>query len=157
MRPQGSARKLEQRRLRAIEFLKQGSDPSEVARRSRVSVRSVYRWAQLNSLLGSDGLRARPIRGRPPKLTPAQRDELVEWLRGLPPRRRQRGRIWNYIHERFGITYTLKYIGALRRSWGFRPQRPMSWMKKPMDGRRRLWRDFGPSRIVSVSRPRRRH
>lgn len=130
--------------MRAIALLKRGDDPREIARWLRVSVRSVYRWARLDQEFGPNGLRARSVRGRPSKLAASQRDELVEWLRSLLPRKRQRRRIMNYIRENFGITYALKYIGTLRRSLGFRPQSPAAWMKPPMDGRRRLWRYYDP-------------
>lgn len=63
-------------------------------------------------------------------------------LRNLPPRKRQRHRIRKYVPKCFGVTYSLKHIDSIRRSLGFRPQPPPTSMKKPMDGRRRIWRDF---------------
>jgi transposase len=46
MRPRGSAVSLEKRRLRAMEFLKQGMGVREIARRLRVAAGSVSRWAK---------------------------------------------------------------------------------------------------------------
>ena len=151
MRPHGNAHKLHRRRLLAVVSLEKGTDPREIARRFRVSVRSVYRWAQRWAHSGPDGLQARPVPGRPSKLTPAQRDELVEWLCSLPAEKRTRRRIRKHIQKRYGITYTLPYIGALRRSWGFRPQPAAPSGKKRIGRRKLVWRYFGPPPQLKTS------
>jgi hypothetical protein len=73
MRPQGSPVELERRRLRAIALLEQGLLPHEVAERVGVDRRSVRRWKRTYRRRGHTGLKARPVPGRPPKLTAAQR------------------------------------------------------------------------------------
>src|SRR3989454_11649133 len=77
MRPQGSPAELERRRLRAIELLQREIPVHVVAERLGVDRRSVRRWKRAYRGRGRGGLRARPAPGRPPKLTAAQRRQLV--------------------------------------------------------------------------------
>src|SRR2546426_1304168 len=77
MRPQGSPAELERRRLRAIELLQREIPVHVVAERLGVDRRSVRRWKRAYRGRGRNGLRARPAPGRPPKLTAAQRRQLV--------------------------------------------------------------------------------
>jgi transposase len=64
MRPHGSAVSLERRRLRAMEFLKQGMGVREIARRLRVAAGSVSRWAKEWNAKGEAGLKSKPAPGR---------------------------------------------------------------------------------------------
>jgi transposase len=64
MRPHGSAVSLERRRLRAMEFLKQGMGVREIARRLRVAAGSVSRWAKEWNAKGEAGLKSKPASGR---------------------------------------------------------------------------------------------
>src|SRR2546428_9387001 len=77
MRPQGSPAELERRRLRAIELLQREIPVHVVAERLGVDRRSVRRWKRAYRGRGRNGLRARPAPGRPPKLSAAQRRQLV--------------------------------------------------------------------------------
>ena len=82
MRPQGSPAELERRRLRAITLLDQGLLPHEVAERLGVDRRSVRRWKRAYRRRGRAGVTARPIPGRPPKLTARQRDAVAHAILG---------------------------------------------------------------------------
>src|SRR2546428_10090568 len=77
MRPQGSPAELERRRLHAIELLQREIPVHVVAERLGVDRRSVRRWKRAYRGRGRGGLRARRAPGRPPKLTAAQRRQLV--------------------------------------------------------------------------------
>ncbi|MEW5807184.1 MAG: helix-turn-helix domain-containing protein, partial [Acidobacteriota bacterium] len=77
MRPQGTPQQLEKRRRQAIQLLKQGKHLSAVARHLGASRSSVSRWYQAYQKNGPDGLRPKPIPGRPPKLSQAQKEELA--------------------------------------------------------------------------------
>ena len=46
MRPYGTTQQLQNRRVQALELLKEGRTAEEVATRMKVTVRSVYRWQQ---------------------------------------------------------------------------------------------------------------
>src|SRR5437762_3319395 len=80
MRPVGGAKQLERRRERAIALLKDGRAPVEVARLVGVDRRSVRRWNAVYRKAGVAGLAARPVPGRPSKLTARQREQLETLL-----------------------------------------------------------------------------
>jgi len=60
LRPNGSGEELERRRWRALELLKSGCMPVEVARRVGVDRRSVRRWKAGARQGGDEAIRARP-------------------------------------------------------------------------------------------------
>src|SRR5262245_24594192 len=111
MRPVGNARQLERRRLRAIKFLKEGRAPVEVARLLGVDRRSVRRWNAAFRVEGSSGLAARPVPGRPLKLTERQRERLEALLRRGASASGFESDLWTcprvaqLIRRRFGIRY----------------------------------------------------
>ena len=80
MRPVGNGKHLERRRQRAITLLKEGRAPVEVARLVGVDRRSVRRWNAAYRRRGAGGLAARPVPGRPWKLTARQREQLEVML-----------------------------------------------------------------------------
>jgi hypothetical protein len=70
---------LERKRERAIELLlEQGRTQSEVAHALRVDPRSVRRWWRAARSGGKAALQAVPARGRPPKMTSEQRQQLEQ-------------------------------------------------------------------------------
>jgi len=130
MRPKGSAEELFRRRLRAMKLLDQGLSMVEVARRVDAHLRTVRRWRRAGEAGGEEALRPRPVPGAPPKLTPEQRDELVETLlagaqaAGFDSDLWTGRRIADLIRRRFGVTYHERYVLRLLRALGFTPQRP---------------------------------
>jgi putative transposase len=140
MRPEGSGKQLERRRQRAIALLKEGRAPVEVARLVGVDRRSVRRWNAAHRKQGAGGLAARPVSGRPSKLSVRQREQLETMLvRGAAANGFESDlwtcpRVAQVITRRFGIGYHVDHIGRLLRSLGWTPQRPT---------RRALERDEG--------------
>jgi transposase len=63
---------LETLRLRAVDRVEQGADPREVARTLGMHEHTVYGWVAAARAGGRDALKAKPVQGRPPKLTPQQ-------------------------------------------------------------------------------------
>ncbi len=145
MRPQGSPAELERRRLRAIALLNQSLLPHEVAERLGVDRRSVRRWKRAYRRKGRAGLKARPIPGRPPKLTARQRDTLVRLILQGPEALGFRTALWtcpriaHLIRERFHVTYHPDHVGRLLRACGLTPQRPQRAAKERNDHRVRHW------------------
>jgi transposase len=131
MRPVGSAKRLERRRERALALLREGHAPVEVARLVGVDRRSVRRWNAAHRRHGAAGLAARPVPGRPSKLTPRQRGQLeAALLRGAEANGFESDlwtcpRVGHVIRRRFGIGYHVDHIGRLLRSMGWTPQRPV--------------------------------
>lgn len=130
MRPVGSGKQLERRRERALALLQEGRAPVEVARVVGVDRRSVRRWNAAYRKQGAEGLAARPVPGRPSKLSARQRGQLEKiLLRGAEANGFESDlwtcpRVARVIRRRFGIGYHVDHIGRLLRSLGWTPQRP---------------------------------
>jgi transposase len=126
----GNARQLERRRQRAIALLNDGRPPVDVARLVGVDRRSVRRWNAAHRRQGVAGLAARPVPGRPSKLTERRRERLEALLlRGAEASGFESDlwtcpRIAQVIRQRFGIRYHVDHIGRLLRALGWTPQRP---------------------------------
>jgi transposase len=145
MRPQGTPAELERRRVRAVALLRDGLLPHEVAERVGVDRRSVRRWNRAHRRRGRAGLTARPVPGRPPKLTVRQRATLVRWILQGPEAFGFRTSLWTcqriaqLIRARFHVTYHPDHVGRLLRACGLTPQRPQRTAKERNDRRVRDW------------------
>lgn len=71
---------LEARRRRAVALLEEGLGVREVARQIGCSPASVSRWQAEVEAGGPDALRAKPLPGRPPRLTAPQKQRLLRLL-----------------------------------------------------------------------------
>jgi transposase len=130
MRPLGSGKRLEERRQRAIALLQAGRAPVTVARLVGVDRRSVRRWQAAYRAQGAEGLAARPVPGRPWKLSARQRAQLEAMLlrgaaaNGFTSELWTCPRVVQLIRHRFGVSYHVDHIGRLLRSLGWTPPRP---------------------------------
>lgn len=130
MRPSGSPKELERRRVRAIAWLKQGRAPLEVALRLGVDRRSVRRWRASYERGGAADLAARPAPGRPPKLDARARAKLQRHLLkgarafGYATDLWTCPRVAGLIRHQFGVRYHVDHIGRLLRAMGWTPQKP---------------------------------
>src|SRR5918999_1657448 len=79
MRHIGTAEELERRRRRAVELVKQGESPDDVAHFLGVGRSSVYTWLKRDRERPEE-LAARPHPGRTPRLAPEQLKELEALL-----------------------------------------------------------------------------
>ena len=79
MRPKGTSTELERRRRRAVELVEQGESPTVVARILGVRPSSIHRWRRMAQQ--NHGLDARPIPGRPSRLSHYQLGKLERLLR----------------------------------------------------------------------------
>ena len=130
MRPHGSPRELEARRVRSMALLEEGRSLSEVARMVGAHASSVMRWRNSKKRRGQAGLKAKPASGRPPKLTKRQLKRLVKLLlkgamaRGHPTEVWTTQRIADLIEEEFGVRYHRDHIGRLLRRLDWSYQKP---------------------------------
>jgi transposase len=130
MRPKGSAAVLEARRRRALGWLQQGWSLHEVARRLACAPSSVLRWRETWRRGGARALRVRASPGRPPKLTPRQRERLVRLLLrgamayGYETELWTTARIAAVIAKTFGVTYHRDHVGRLLHQLGWSHQKP---------------------------------
>lgn len=129
MRPRGSPVELERRRLRAMDLLREGLPPIEVARAVGVDRRSVRRWKAAFREEGLEGIRAKPAPGRPPRLSREAKEELAEALtegpiaNGFPTELWTCPRVAHLIEQRFGVRYHPDHVCRLLHSLGWSPQK----------------------------------
>lgn len=131
MRPKGSLAQLKQRHRNALTMLRRGTKPAAVARTLRVSLVSVGRWRRAaDEGGGSKALAARPVPGRPPKLTAAQRRRLPDLLLQGPARHGFRtdlwtlGRVAKVIERRFGVRHHPSQVWRILSGLGRSCQKP---------------------------------
>lgn len=130
MRPKGSQQTLEWRRHRAIELLDSGKSPAEVAEFLGVGRNTVYRWRRRYRREGMDGIDARPIPGRPPRLSPAQREELFYYLAQGPKAHGFASERWTQtyvaalIRMKFGVEFCAFHVGRILSANGWHHRKP---------------------------------
>jgi len=126
--------------LRAVDQVKRGAHPEDVATALGMHRKTVYAWLAAERAGGTDALLAKPIPGRPPKLSGDQMRQLYEWIAGGDPRQHTFGlSLWtrdlvrHLIKAKFGFTYTAQGVGKLLRRLGLSPQRPLyrAWQADP--------------------------
>jgi transposase len=129
MRPFGSARELEQRRLVAMRLLSQGISATEVARRVHADPRSVRRWRAAARAGGESGVAAKPAGGRPRRLTGGDLASL-SWVLfdapralGLPADPGNCAQIAGFIQRRFGVRYHPAHVSRILHRLGIVPRK----------------------------------
>ena len=145
MRPRGSPAELERRRVRAIDLLREGYPPVEVARLVGVDRRSVRRWKAAFERKGAEGIRAKPAPGRPPRLGREAREKLVKLLTegpiasGFPTDLWTCPRVAHLIEKHFGVLYHPDHVCRLLHSLGWSPQRPQRRAQERDEAAIRRW------------------
>jgi putative transposase len=110
---------LEARRRRAVALLDAGLRVTEVARRIGCAHSSVVRWRQAVEQGGQAGLVAKPVPGRPPKLTTRQKRKIPRLLQrgarawGFRTDRWTTPRIGDVIFRTFGVRYHRNHLRRL--------------------------------------------
>ena len=127
MRPSGSQEQLERRRRKAVALSQQGLGPTQIAQTLKTTPQSVCRWLREYRRGGPDALVAKPVPGRPAKLTARQRRALVAALLkgaaacGFATDLWTSRRIAQVIEQRYGVHYHVDHIHKLMASLGFSP------------------------------------
>jgi transposase len=123
---------LEEMRLRAIDAVESGQHPEDVAAAMGMHRKTVYGWMARYREGGKQALKARPVPGRPPKLSGEQLRRLYTLITGADPRQLQfefalwtREMIAELIRREFGVRLSLSGVGRLLRRLGLSPRRPL--------------------------------
>jgi transposase len=130
MRSIGSPAELERRRLLAVQRVSEGYSTQEIADFLGVDPRSVRRWLAAFRHQGEAGLAARPVPGRPPKLTTTQEKIIRRWLKDNPTDHGFATELWTasrlglLIDEEFGVAFHPAYLTTWLRQRGYTPQMP---------------------------------
>jgi transposase len=125
-------RTLEVLRVRAVEQVRAGAHPEDVAVTLGLHRKTVYGWLAKYREGGTDALRAKPVPGRPPKLTSTQIARLYALIVGQDPRQLSfafalwtREMVREVIRREFGVALSAVSVGRLLRTMGLSPQRPL--------------------------------
>ena len=127
MRPHGSAKQLEARRRKAVALSRRGYSRSAIARRLNATPQAVGQWLRAYQDGGSAALAAKPVPGRPSKLTRRQQRSLVHWVLkgakvcGFATDLWTCPRLAQMIRQRYGVAYHVDHVGRLMASFGFSP------------------------------------
>jgi transposase len=130
MRPKGSPTELEHRRQLAIQRSLEGYSAEEIAEFLGISPRTVWRWLASFRDRGPMGLAARPVPGRPRKLTLIQEKIALRWLRASPMEHGFTTELWTaarlaqLIEEEFAIHFNPRSLSTWLKDRGFTPQKP---------------------------------
>jgi transposase len=123
---------LEQLRIRAVRQIEQGAHPDEVAAGLGMTRAAVYGWLAKYREGGLEALKARPVPGRPPKLSGSQLQRLYTLVAGNDPRQLRfafalwtRAMVRELIGREFGVRLSEPSVGRLLRRLGLSPQRPL--------------------------------
>lgn len=123
---------LEAMRLQAIKAIRGGQSATEVAKAFGVNRRTVYGWMAKYLAGGQQALKAKPISGRPPKLTPEQMQWLAEAVRDNTPQQYQFAfALWTLkiigalIKRQFGVELSINTLSRVMKLLGFSTQKPL--------------------------------
>jgi transposase len=119
MRPYGHPCQLERRRRQAIALLQSGQSFRAIATKLKASLSSVVRWVQAYRRGGDSGLAAKPVPGRPSRLTPRQKAQLLQLLEQGAQRVGYTTDVWTLkrirklIEDEFGQRYVISGVWHL--------------------------------------------
>ena len=153
MRPQGTAQELERRRLRAIDLLESGNTYREVAKILDASLSSIADWARAYRNKGLNGLKPKPVPGRPAELTERQRQQLEKILLkgslkvGYSTDLWTLKRIAEIIEKRFRVSYHPCHVWKVLKSLGWSCQKPESRALQRDEEAIRKWKRYQWPRI----------
>jgi transposase len=128
----GSPAQLEQRRLRALELLNAGHGALWISRKLGCARSAVYAWQETFRAEGAKGLKAKPVPGRPVRLTVLQRKQLAKILLsgatkcGYPSEMWTARRVTEVTERYFGVRYHRNHMWRFLKSLGWSCQKPIT-------------------------------
>lgn len=150
------------RRLRALELKRRGWPQRDIASGLGVREETVSRWLARARQGGPRALRARPVPGRPPRLTPEQTRLIPEFLWHGPEAYGFRGQVWTcarvaeVISEELSVRYHKGHVGKLLRRLRWTPQMPICRAIQRDEEAIRHWRARAWPRLLTEARKQRR-
>ena len=119
-------------RNQAVKAVRNGQTVHSVAQAYGLNIRTVFRWLAAFASGGQKALQAKPIPGRPTKLSAEQLSWLVGAIRSHTPQQYQfEFALWTLrligelIRRRFDVQLSRSAVGRLMATLGFTPQRPL--------------------------------
>ena len=136
----------EGRRFRAAVLSQMGWQQKHIALALGVTKGAVSLWLKRVKEGGIEGLRHRKPSGAPPKLTPAQRGQLLALLAQGAESFGFRGDLWTQpriaqlIRRQFGVSYHPSQVGRILRGCGWSRQKPVHRASQRDEGAIQRWR-----------------
>ena len=139
---------LEAIRIRSVKQVESGARVDDVAASLGLSRSTVFGWVAAFREGGIEALRAKPVPGRPPRLSGAQLRTLYTLIVGTDPRQYEfefalwtRDLVRQLIYTRFKVRLSAVSVGRLLRTLGLSPQRPVFRAFQQDPERVRRWRE----------------
>jgi transposase len=162
MRPKGTSAELERRRRRAIELVEQGESPTVVAHILGVRTTSLHRWRRMAQQ--PQGLDAKPIPGRPRRLSDDQLRKLERLLHQGAKKHGWRNDLWTadrvtrLLRERLGVSLHPEHVRKiLKQRLGWTSQKPKRKARERNDKEVERWKGDELPRILREAWKRRAH
>jgi transposase len=158
MRPIGTQKQLEQRRIRAVKLLQDGYGIRETARMVGASPSSVFRWKDAYQKDGQQALRSKPPPSRPCKLSQGQLSKLQKLLLKGPKANGYKTDLWTLrrisqlIQKHFGQSYQLSGVWYVLSRMGWSCQKPEKRARERDEQAIADWRKKDWPRIKKNSR-----
>jgi transposase len=130
-----------------LDLKRRGWHQRDIAEALDISEVCVSRWLAHARDYGPESLRARSAPGAPPKLSPAQKCSIPEFLWHGPEAYGFRGKVWTrarvakVIQWEFGVRYHQGHVGRLLKELGWTPQRPIRRAIQRDEAAIRRWRE----------------
>jgi len=123
---------LEQMRVRVVQQVEGGAHPEDTAEALGFARSTVFAWLARYREGGLEALGARPVPGRPPKLSGTQLHRVYTLVAGNDPRQLSFGlALWTremvreLVRREFGVRLSAVSVGRLLHKLGLSPQRPL--------------------------------
>jgi len=123
---------LETIRISAVQRVKPGESPEELAKGLGINRRTMYRWLSAYHYGGEDALKAKPIPGAPRKVSGEVLQKLAAMIRDKNPLQLKfEYALWTLaiirevLRRDFNINISEVSVGRLMKRIGFTPQRPL--------------------------------
>ena len=147
-RRHGKPAELEQLRLVAARMFEMDRPTKETAQAIDRDEQTVRAWRRVWRAAGADGLRAKPHRGREPKLTAAQWQHVLSML-AHPPHAYgyDDGYLWTtaliarLIADRLGVAFHHDHVGEMLHRLGWSWQRPAKRARERDEAAVQHWRE----------------
>lgn len=132
-------------RAKAVSGYLAGRSVIALSKELDVSRGAINRWLQWFEALGAEGLRTGKAPGARPRLTQAQREELVSLIEAGPQAAGFTAGIWTgpmvgeLIRRRYGVSYHNHYVPELLHQLGFSVQRPRKLLARADAAAQEAW------------------
>ena len=157
----GSVR--EAKRCLAILAISESQEPERVVEILQVSLESIRQWLIGFLTKGISSLIAKPITGRPPKLSEEQRIELSEIIKQGPQAIGFPGACWRtpmikyLIEKKYNVIYSVKYLSEFLKTIGFSYQKATFVAANRDEKKRKEWIEGQWPKILKLSKRKNAH